>query len=219
MSLETENAQMRQELKVLKLKLGRVQASRDQLETELSIIKAENDELQLIVKRLEQKVKFVETPILAAPQLDTPVSEKSFEAEQKNVEPKKEEEPEFYSESGPDFDSRWYKDICIVKSHPDYIVLKNCSPDKHRCLDDYIFFRTVDGKEIVSGTPLPDGVILRPQSEFTIHAYHPGAKEVFGESCILHRHTTFGEGKVTENKILDETGKETANHIICVFKE
>ncbi|PIC46670.1 hypothetical protein B9Z55_006284 [Caenorhabditis nigoni] len=212
LKLENENVLLHQEIKVLKLKLSRVQNNRDQLETELSILRAENDELKAIVYTLEKRLT-QETPILS-PQIDTPVSENSFENGSIQSYEKKEQEPEFFSETGPDFDSKWFKNICIAKSHPNYIVLRNCSQVEHQSLDDFIFFRTVDGKETVSGCPFPEGVILPPQSEFTIYSDYPGAKNVYGKSCILHRYNTFGSGKVTENIILDETGKETANYIL-----
>ncbi|CAL2033317.1 unnamed protein product [Caenorhabditis brenneri] len=221
--LMMENTQLRSSLaitnqdnKILKLKLGMVQESRDQLETELSLSRAENEELKKAIQELEQRFK-MDTPILGEQSVEDNHSVKSYATTEYSK--KQDEEPEVFTETGSDFDSRWYKNISIVKSHPNYIVLKNNSRDMHQSLDDFLFSRIVDGIPTVSVAPLPVGIIMPPQSEFTIHANHAGAKEVPSKSCILHRLECFGAGKVTENVILDENGKETANYVICVFQE
>ncbi|CAP24104.2 Protein CBG02406 [Caenorhabditis briggsae] len=238
LKLENENVLLHQEIKVLKLKLSRVQNNRDQLETELSIIRAENDELKTIVYTLEKRLT-QETPILS-PQIDTPVSENSFENGSIKSYGKKEQEPEFFSETGPDFDSKWYKNICIAKSHPNYIVLRNCSQVEVN-LYFFIFsiivtFHSINPwmtlfsselsmvrKRYLAVPSQKASLFLRNLnlrfSCFYIYSDHPGARNVYGKSCILHRYNTFGSGKVTENIILDETGKETANYILCVFQE
>ncbi|KAF1766157.1 hypothetical protein GCK72_006113 [Caenorhabditis remanei] len=217
--LKTALGNLSQEFKILKLKLGMVQENREHLETQLSEIKAENEELKETVENLSERLT-ADTPILSPRSVDDSVSEQSCDMESTRSSKKiGQEENEFYTETGPDFDSRWYKNISISKTHPDYVVLKNNSRDMHQCLDDFLFSRIVDGVATVTVAPLPLGIILAPESEFTVHAGTVGATEIPGRRCVLHRYSTFGRGKVTENIILDERGKETANHVLCVFQE
>uniref|UniRef100_A0A1I7UU91 Uncharacterized protein n=1 Tax=Caenorhabditis tropicalis TaxID=1561998 RepID=A0A1I7UU91_9PELO len=226
--LMMENTQLRsklalsnQDLKIMNLKIARIQENRDQLETQLSLTKLENEQLKERIFELKQRSE-VDTPILRQRRVHFKEEESSssFEKPTKSeFSTNINEEQESFFESGTDFDSKWHKNLSISKSHPNYIVLKNNSINQSQCLDDFLFFRTVDGSMTVTGVPFPLGIVMPPLSTFTIHSNHQNAKEVQSESCILFGYKTFGAGKVTENLIMDENGKETANYIFCAFRE
>ncbi|CCD65037.1 LZ_Tnp_IS66 domain-containing protein [Caenorhabditis elegans] len=216
--LKSDMAVMEHEMKRLTSRIGLIQKSRETTEMQASEVLSENKELKLKLESLNRR--FQDSPILdenpVHVHFEDTISVNSNMTGTSSYKP--DQEPQWSTETGPDFDSKWSKHISIIKSHPDFIVLKNNSRYHTQCLDDFLFSRIVDGVATVNGVPLPTGVVMQPKSEFTVYAQTSHAREIYDKSCILHRFQTFGTGKIIEDRLLDAEGNEAANYLFCVFK-
>uniref|UniRef100_A0A8R1EBL7 LTD domain-containing protein n=1 Tax=Caenorhabditis japonica TaxID=281687 RepID=A0A8R1EBL7_CAEJA len=211
-ALRLENAELRSKLiktqkesEAFSVNLKMVQNCREKLEAELSETIAEIEFLKAQVERNEKER--LETPILEQQQVPETSSPKK-----KGITGEKEHQ-EFSGRSGNmEYNSTWTSSICIQEASQKSFTLKNTHYTDRQSLDDFIIWRIVDGVNTMAPTPLPNEIILQPGQEYTFHAKHKDARNIPGTSCVMHRHETFGTGKVNYTILMDNNGEEIAKH-------